>query len=177
MHNLIRFNSPINASSEYVKKLKDTNNCRFRLYVKLYVNSTRKGSQGWSNVIWQNKWFSIVQSITNGFWLDSSAFKSYLLNLYQNWLVFPPLKTCIILVKVCITHCNTDYWCLEWSNVDIFWYWCGKYISYLMQVIMIRLCIIKVLKTLYLCTSSLEISHWNVHCFTPVRLVSVIMVH
>ena len=37
-----------------------------------------------------------------------------------------------------------------------------------MQVILIKQWIIKLLKTLYFCTSSLEINHWNVHCFTPV---------
>ena len=37
-----------------------------------------------------------------------------------------------------------------------------------MQVILIKQWIIKLLKTLYFCTSSLEINHWNVHCLTTV---------
>ena len=47
---------------------------------------------------------------------------------------------------------------------------CGKYISMGMQVIIIKWWIIKLLKTLCFCTSSLEINQWNVHCFwrTPV---------
>ena len=28
-----------------------------------------------------------------------------------------------------IHHCNTDYSGLEWSNINTFWYWYGKYIS------------------------------------------------
>ena len=37
-----------------------------------------------------------------------------------------------------------------------------------MQANIIRWWIIKLLKTLCFCTSSLEINQWNVHCFTPV---------
>ena len=37
-----------------------------------------------------------------------------------------------------------------------------------MQVIIIKWWIIKLLKTLYFCTSSLETNQWNVHCFSPV---------
>ena len=76
----------------------------------------------------------------------------------------PPLYTCVIRVTDSITLCNTDYWGLEWSNVNTFWYWCGKYIF------IIKWWIIKLWKTVYFCTSSLEINHWNVHCFTPVTL-------
>ena len=43
---------------------------------------------------------------------------------------------------------------------------------WLMQVIIIKCCIFKLLKTLCFCTSSLEINQWNVHCFTPVHLIS-----
>ena len=38
-----------------------------------------------------------------------------------------------------------------------------------MQVIIIEWRIIKQLKTLCFCTSSLEINQRNVHCFTPVK--------
>ena len=39
---------------------------------------------------------------------------------------------------------------------------------WLMQVVIIKWWIIKLLKTLYFCTNSPENSHCNVHCFTPV---------
>ena len=42
-----------------------------------------------------------------------------------------------------------------------------------MQVIIIKWWIIKLLKTLYCCISSLETNQWNVHCFTPVYVVRV----
>ena len=38
-----------------------------------------------------------------------------------------------------------------------------------MHIITIKLWMTKPLKTISLCAISLEISHWNVHCFTPVR--------
>ena len=37
-----------------------------------------------------------------------------------------------------------------------------------MQVVIMKWWIIKLLKTLCFCTSSLQIKQWNVHCFTPV---------
>ena len=40
-----------------------------------------------------------------------------------------------------------------------------------MQVIIIKCWINKLLKTLCFCTNSLEINHWNIHCFTPVDYV------
>ena len=39
-----------------------------------------------------------------------------------------PRKTCVIHVTDSVRHCNTDYSGLEWSNINTFWYWCGKYI-------------------------------------------------
>ena len=41
-----------------------------------------------------------------------------------------------------------------------------------MQVITIKWWIIKLLKTLCFCTSSLEVDQWNVHCFTLVFMFS-----
>ena len=46
-----------------------------------------------------------------------------------------------------------------------------------MQVIIIEWWIIKLLKTLCFCTSSLEINRWNVHCFTPVLVGNKIVDH
>ena len=38
-----------------------------------------------------------------------------------------PFLTCVIRVTDPIRPCNIDYSGLEWSNINTFWYWCGKY--------------------------------------------------
>ena len=51
----------------------------------------------------------------------------------------------------------------------------GNIFPYLMQVNIIKWWIIKLLKTLCFCTSSLEINQWNVHFFTPVILITILI--
>ena len=114
-------------------------------------------SQGWSNVdftdwfpiiLHKKKWFSIVQSIFIGLWLNESAIKSYLLYFRQNWLIFLHFKPVKSVLQI-PSHTNTDYWYLEWSYVhlgtDL-----GNIFSLLIQVIIIKWWIIKRLKTLFL---------------------------
>ena len=46
-----------------------------------------------------------------------------------------------------------------------------------MHVIIIQWWLIKPRKTISFCAISLEINHWNVHCFTPVSTILILLIH